>query len=178
MTILSAILLILVLLIAFLLFLALVIKKEYLISRDLTVDVSCQQVFDYIRHIKNQEKYSVWVMQDPNVKIEYFGTDGTVGFRNTWKGNKQAGKGEQEITSLVDGESMHMEIRFEEPFQNVAQTEMLTKSIAENQTKVTWIMKGSNKFPLNLMNIIIDGLLGKDLSKSLTNLKTILEQNK
>jgi len=34
---------------------------------------------------------------------------------------------------------------------------------------------GTNKFPMNLMNIIIDGLLGKDLEKSLANVKQNLE---
>ena len=42
-----------------------------------------QQVFDYVKLIKNQEQYSVWVMKDPNIKIVYTGTDGTVGARRT-----------------------------------------------------------------------------------------------
>lgn len=68
-----------------------------------------------------------------------------------------------------------MEIRFERPFKNVGQTFLITTIIAPNQTKLTYQMIGTNKFPMNLMNIIIDGLLGKDLEKSLTNVKQILE---
>ena len=52
---------------------------------------------------------------------------------------------------------------------------MITKSIESNQTNLKWLMVGKNKFPMNLMNMIIDGMLGKDLSKSLKNVKRILE---
>ena len=37
-------------------------------------------------------------------------------------------------------------------------------------------MNGKSKYPLNLMNIFMDNMLGKDLETSLHNLKTILEK--
>ncbi len=38
-------------------------------------------------------------------------------------------------------------------------------------------MKGKSKYPMNLMNLFIDKMLGKDLTTSLSNLKNILENN-
>jgi len=175
MNIFLAILLLIAILILFLLFLALVTKGEYVIERDLVIDQPLQKVFDYIKLIKNQETYSYWVMQDPTNKIAYKGIDGTVGFLGAWEGQKQAGKGEQEIVALVDGKSINVEVRFEKPFKNTAQTIMTTAAIGENQTQVTWRMDGENKFPFTLFNLVIDGMLGKDMSKSLVNLKGILE---
>jgi len=175
MNIFLVILLIIAILIAFLLFLALVTKGEYVIERDIVIDQPRQKVFDYIKLIKNQEVYSYWVMQDPTNKIVYKGIDGTIGFLGAWEGQKQAGKGEQEIIALVDGKSINVEVRFEKPFKNTAQTVITTTAISENQTKVTWQMIGKNKFPFTLFNLVIDGMLGKDMSKSLVNLKVILE---
>ncbi|WP_316765487.1 SRPBCC family protein [Pedobacter frigiditerrae] len=177
MTILFSILLFLAVLVGFLLFLALIIKKEYSIERDITINKSKEEVFDYIKIMRNQEKYNVWVMKDPNVKLVYTGIDGTEGFTCAWEGNKQAGKGEQEFKKIEDGTSLNIELRFERPFKNIAQTYLYTKTVGENQTNLKWQMVGKNKFPMNLMNIIIDGLLGKDLDKSLNNVKQILERN-
>lgn len=175
MTVLFSILLSLALLIAFLLFLALIIKKEYAIERDITINKSKQEVFDYIKLMRNQEKYNVWVMKDPNVRLTYTGTDGSEGFTCAWEGNKEAGKGEQEFKNIVDGDYLAIELRFEKPFRNVAQTYMFVNAIAPNQTNLKWQMVGKNKFPMNLMNLIIDSLLGKDLSKSLAQIKKNLE---
>ncbi|RZJ46396.1 MAG: polyketide cyclase [Flavobacterium sp.] len=176
MTILFSILLFLAILIGFLLFLALIIKKEYSIERDITIDKSKEEVFDYIKIMRNQEKYNVWVMKDPNVKLVYTGTDGTEGFTCAWEGNKQAGKGEQEFKKIDDGNSLNIELRFEKPFESTSQTYLFTKAVGKNQTNLKWQMVGKNKFPMNLMNMVIDGLLGKDLERSLSNVKQILER--
>jgi hypothetical protein len=113
---------------------------------------------------------------DPNMKKEYRGTDGTVGFVYGWNGNKQAGEGEQEIKSIQEGERLDLEIRFKRPFEGVAKTPFITESISDNQTKVTWGMSGRSKYPMNFTNLFIDKMLGKDLDISLRNLKAILEK--
>jgi len=175
MTVLFSIGLIIALLIAFLLFLSLVTKKAYSIEREITIEKSSQTVFDYVKFIRNQEQFNVWVMKDPNVKIEYRGIDGTKGFISAWEGNKQAGKGEQEIKEINEGQNINVELRFEKPFKNVGQTYLVVKPISEYETSLKWQMVGENKFPMNIMNLVIDSLLGKDLEKSLENVKRILE---
>ncbi len=176
MNILLSILLFIIVLIVFLLFLALVVKNEYIIQRDIVIHRPISEVFEFVKMVKNQEKYSKWVMADPHVKINYSGIDGTVGFVSAWEGNKQAGKGEQEIKRIEPLMLVNIEIRFEKPFKNVAQTYMYTTVFTENQTNVKWVMEGGNNYPMNLFNLFIDNLLGKDLSESLHNLKRILEK--
>ena len=65
-------------------------------EREITIKKPRHEVFDYIKIPKNQENYNKWVMMDPNLKKDFRGTDGTVGFVFAWHGNKQAGEGEQE----------------------------------------------------------------------------------
>ena len=165
-------------LIALLLIIALFVKKEYTIQREITINKPRQQVFEYVKLLKNQDHYSKWVMTDPAMKKDFTGTDGTVGFIYAWDSNmKSAGKGAQEITKIADGSSVEMEIRFEKPFEGIAHTNMKTEDVPASGTRVTWGMNGRSPYPLNLMNIFIPGMLGKDLDTSLATLKAILEKS-
>jgi uncharacterized protein YndB with AHSA1/START domain len=170
------ILLIVVLIVAIPLVIALFVDNNYSITREIVINKPRQDVFNYIKFLKNQEKYSKWVMMDPNMKKEYRGTDGTVGFVYAWNGNNQAGEGEQEIKSIQEGEKLDLEIRFKRPFAGVAKTPFITEAVSANQTKVIWGMSGRSKYPLNFTNLFIDNMLGKDIDISLRNLKAILEK--
>ena len=163
--------------IVLLLVVALFVNKKYTVAREITINKPNTEVFNYIKHLKNQDHYSKWVMTDPNMKKTYRGTDGTVGFVYAWDGNDQAGQGEQEIKSLTEGEKLEIEIRFIRPFTSVAQAPMFTKAISPNQTKIKWTMTGGNPYPLNLMHLFMDDLLGPDLETSLTTLKSIVEKS-
>ncbi|RZJ55092.1 MAG: hypothetical protein EOO45_30090, partial [Flavobacterium sp.] len=79
-------------------------RKEYLIEREITINKPKQEVFNYIKMIKNQDNFSKWNKADPAMKKEFSGTDGTVGFIYKWDGNDEVGTGEQEITKISDGE--------------------------------------------------------------------------
>lgn len=156
---------------------ALFVKKEYTIEREITINKPKTEVFNYVKYLKNQDNYSKWVMQDPAMNKEFRGTDGTVGFAYAWDSNKKnAGKGEQEIKNIKEGERVDIEVRFQKPFQGIATTPIITESMTANQTKVKWAMNGKSKYPLNFMNLFMDNMLGKDLEASLDNLKTILEK--
>ncbi len=37
-------------------------------------------------------------------------------------------------------------------------------------------MTGSSKYPFNLVTLMMNGLLGKDIDQGLNNLKTVLER--
>ncbi|WP_146902006.1 SRPBCC family protein [Adhaeribacter aerolatus] len=163
--------------IALLLILALFVKKEYTVARQIIINKPQGEVFAYIRHLKNQEHYSKWVMADPDMKKTYRGTDGTPGFVYAWNGNDKAGQGEQEIKHITENEKLEIEIRFIRPFAGVAQVPMTTETVSPTQTKVTWGMTGGNPYPLNLMHLFTDNLLGKDLEISLATLKQVVEKN-
>ena len=164
-------------LIAILLILALFAGKSYTVSRNIVIQKSKKQVFDYVKLIRNQDYYSKWVMVDPDKKKEFRGIDGTVGFVYAWNGNKRAGEGEQEIMSITEAELIQTEIRFVRPFAGIAQANMATISLADNQTLVKWSFNSKMKYPMNAMLLFMnmDKMLGKDMEISLQNLKKILE---
>src|SRR3954471_21016115 len=100
---------------------ALFTKKDYSVFREIVINKPVQQVFDYIRFLKNQDNYSVWNQLDPTMKKTYAGTDGTVGFMYAWdSNNKQAGKGEQAITEISEPKKIGMDLHFIKPFEGRA----------------------------------------------------------
>lgn len=180
MTILINILLVLAGIIALIFIGALFVKKEYAITRSIMIAKSRQEIFNYIRYLKNQKEYSKWVMTDPDKKEEFRGTDGQVGFVYYWNGNQQAGEGEQEITAMKENERIDIEVRFVRPFAGLATTPFVLESAGDNQTKVIWGMSSAMKYPMNIMLLFLnmEKMLGNDLEISLNNLKRILETGK
>jgi hypothetical protein len=176
MNILIIILLVLAGIIILLLLLGLFMRKEHYVKRQIIINAPLQKVFDFLRLLKNQEKYNKWAKADPNRKEEFKGTDGTVGFIQSWSGNKSAGQGEKEIMNIIEGEKIETEIRFVKPMATTATVTMETEAMAKNQTKVYLINSGNLKYPLNIMIPVFEKMFAKDMDVSLATLKNILEQ--
>ncbi|MCW3126675.1 MAG: hypothetical protein JWO03_2333 [Bacteroidetes bacterium] len=171
------ILVVIALIIAVVLIVALVSSKEYTISTDIIIDRPAQDVFNYIKLIRNQEKYSKWVMADPNVKLEYTGTDGTVGFISRWQSNdKNVGVGEQEITKIDEGKGYEVEIRFKKPFEGISRASTVLEPVSDTQTKLINTFYTTTPFPMNLMAYMIKNMLKKQMDETLGNLKRNLEK--
>jgi uncharacterized protein YndB with AHSA1/START domain len=177
MRVLFIIVIVLVSIIALVLIIALFVKKEYEVKREITISKPVTHVFDYIRHVKNQDNYSKWVMTDPNMKKDFSGVDGQVGFIYAWDSQDgKVGKGQQEITDIKNGEKVDLKVTFIKPFEGIGIAEMKTEPAGDGQTKVSWGMTGKSVYPMNITNLFIDGILGKDLEISLNNLKKVLER--
>lgn len=178
MKIVKIVLLIVVVLAAALFVIGLFIKKDYVISRQVTINKPKQEVFNYIKFLKNQNNFSKWAKMDPNMKTSFTGTDGTVGFVSAWEGNKDVGKGEQEIKNIIEGEKLETEIRFIKPFESIAKATMETKENGGGTTIVVWTFYSHMKYPTNLFGLFMnmDKAIGNDLEIGLNNLKTLLEK--
>jgi len=179
MGIVTGILTVILVLVALFFIIALFTKKDYAVERSILINRSQQEVFEYIRYLKNQDQYSVWNKIDPGMKKTYTGKDGNPGFMYAWdSNNKKAGKGEQEIVSVQPYEQLMMRIHFIKPFEGLADAYMRSTVAGQAQTKVSWGLASKMKYPMNIMLAFInmDKLLGKDLAESLQQLKTILEK--
>lgn len=165
-------------LIALILIVALFSKKAYSIERQIIINKPVEEVFDYVRHLKNQDHFSKWVMTDPLMKKTFSGTDGTPGFIYAWDGNVKAGEGEQEIRRIVENQQVEIEIRFKRPFKGLAFAPFTTEVVTPGQTRLKWGMRSEMKYPMNAFLLFenVDKVLGKDIEISLTNLKNILEK--
>ena len=181
MKVLKGIVYFIVIMIALALIAAIFIKKDYAVEREITINRPKAEVFDFVKYVKNQDQFSTWARKDPNMKKEYKGTDGTVGFISAWDSqNSKVGKGEQEIKKITEGERLDFELRFIKPFTATDHAYMTTESVDSSNTKVKWGFYGKMNYPMNLLLPIMnmDKMIGSDLEAGLVNLKTYMEAKK
>jgi hypothetical protein len=179
MKILKKILLFIVAIVAIALIAALFISNDMKAEREIVIKKPKQQVFDYIKYVKNQDNFSKWNKMDPGMKKTYIGTDGTVGFSYAWDSEKgEVGKGSQTITAIKEGERMDCDLHFLKPFESKAKTYFATTVVNDSTTKVTWAFDSKMPYPFNLMKLFMnmEKAIGDDFSTGLTNLKAVLEK--
>lgn len=172
MKILKKILFVILALIALVLIAALIAPKNYDSQAEIVINKPQQEVFDYVKYVKNQDNFGVWQLSDPEMKTTAEGTDGTVGFKYNWVSDK-LGKGSQTITNIEEFNRMDSELDFGfggDPAKGF----FVLKEISPTQTSVTWGVSGESPYPWNLMNLFIN--MDGDFKKGLENLKNILEK--
>ena len=158
--------------------LAVAAPKTYHVERTIEINKPLSEVFNYIKHIKNQDNWSPWKKKDPNMKQEFFGEDGNVGFIAKWVGNKEVGEGEQEIKNIIENSRLESQLRFLKPWKSVSDAFINVKEIDADITEVTWGFSGNNKVPMNIMMLFfnMEKTVGKDFQKGLDSLKEVLEK--
>ena len=156
---------------------ATLMPKNYAVEREIIINKPKAEVFAYLKPLKNQDNWSVWMAKDPDVKKTFKGMDETVGFTSRWEGNEEVGVGEQEIKKITEGERIDTELRFIKPFESTNDAYMITEAIGPEQTRVKWGFTGAMPIPMNvfLPFMGMEDSVGKDFSDGLKNLKKILE---
>ncbi|MBK7225446.1 MAG: SRPBCC family protein [Saprospiraceae bacterium] len=167
-------------LIAVLLIIALFVPKQYTVSVSETINKPKQQVYDYVKTLRNQTQYSEWVKADPNLNPEIIGTDGTVGAIQRWDSKndnigEDVGQGEQEIKNMTE-DRIDLELRFKRPFESKANAANIFKAISENSTLITSEFYAKDVYPFNLMSYTFgQSIIKKTQIQNLKNIKQILE---
>ena len=160
--------------IALLLVIALFIPKQYTVSVTETINKPQQEIFEYVKLVKNQEYYSVWVMSDLS-SLSYAGVDGTVGCVQSWNSkDDNVGEGAQEITKITPNR-IDVDLRFKRPFESNQKAATLLKAISPIVTEVTSEFYGNDTYPLNLMSFVGKKIIKDAEVQNLKNLKKVLE---
>lgn len=156
--------------------LGLILPKDYTVSRSAAIHAPAPIVLAHIKSLQMMDRWSVWSKRDPNIKQEFGGKDGDVGSWSSWEGNKDVGKGKQEITAITNN-SVDMKLTFVEPWATQSDVNF---SLADTTggTKVTWSMQGKMPFPFNVFGAFMnmDKMIGNDFEAGLAGLKTMSEE--
>jgi uncharacterized membrane protein len=158
---------------------ALFVKQEMKAEREIVINKPKQQVFDYIKLLKNQDNFSKWNKMDANMKKTYTGTDGTVGFSYAWDSDmSDVGKGSQTIAAIKEGERLDCDLHFIKPFDSKAKIFLSTTAVNDSTTKVTWSFDSRMPYPFNLMRLFSnpEKMIEDDFNTGLANLKAVLEK--
>ena len=156
---------------------ALFLNKNYVVTKSIIINKPHSEIFNYVKYLRNQNEYSKWAKMDTGMGKVFSGTDANPGFISAWDSKQDdVGKGEQEIVNITDGQQIDYEIRFEKPTKDIAKSFMRTDSIAPAKTLVKWQISGHMNYPLNMMGLFMDKMIGGDLETGLANLKRIKER--
>lgn len=152
------------------------LPKRFAITREVIVARPAREAFDFMKLLKNQERYSVYAKADPDMKIEYRGTDGTPGAIVSWDSDdKNVGKCEQEIRRIEDGKRIEIEIRFREPFQSVDPLVTEIEALDASSTRIRNTYQGKIRYPYNLLVWWVMAKIRENMQASLENAKAVLE---
>ena len=161
----------------FILILHLVAPKDFKVSRSILINMPLEKVYNSLRSLKQQQEWSVWGKRDPEIKIEISGIDGEIASMQRWKGNKDVGEGEQELTKLIPMERIETELRFIKPWK-ITNTGFFDLKQQADGVMVTWGFWGKNKFPFSILMLFMnmDKAIGKDFEEGLSNFKVFIEK--
>jgi len=172
------VLLIIVIILAIPFVASLFIDGNYAVEREIEINKPVDEVFNYVKYLKNQDNFSVWSKMDPNMTKDFKGSDGQIGAIASWNSKLDSvGVGEQEIKKITNNERIDFELRFKKPFEATDNAYFITKSLGNNKTNIKWGFNGKMNWPMNLMMLFMDmeKQIAPDLENGLTNLKTLLE---
>ena len=88
---------------------ALVMPREFTVEREVVIAKSPQAVYDYMRVLENQPKFSMWAQLDPKMQKSFRGDSGEVGSVFAWNSEEEnVGIGELAIVGLDDGKPIDL----------------------------------------------------------------------
>lgn len=157
---------------------ALFVGKTYEVNKEIVVSMPREVAYDYVVMLKNQDVYNGMGEIYPEMRVDYKGTDGTVGFVYAWENKcRSIRKGEQKITGVIPGERIDYEVRLFRPFMVVSSMWITFEDELPGSVKIIWGMKCRVPYPMNAL-ILLMGLehsLGNDIEAGLIKLKKVLE---
>src|SRR5690606_5817358 len=122
------------------------LPKEFESEGQIVINKPKQEVFDYIKYVKNQDNFGKWQLSDPDMQTTSEGTDGTGGFKYSWNSEK-LGKGAQVINNIVEGERMESDMFFLDFNDYVNKSYISVQEKPKDETLVKWLIKVTTLYP-------------------------------
>lgn len=153
-------------------------SPDYLIAREVVIQAPADKIFPYLNNSKLAGNWSPWLEIDPQAKMTYSGPDEGVGSRTAWDSEGKLGIGSATIVESIANEVVRIKLEYLKPFQMVQDAEYSVKQ-TENQSVVTWSVRGKNTFLARAMCTFMnmDKMVGVNFEKGLSNLKALVEKS-
>ncbi|MBS0211529.1 MAG: SRPBCC family protein [Planctomycetes bacterium] len=135
-------------------------------------------VFNEVNDFHQWEAWSPWAKLDPAAKNSFDGPSSGVGAGFGWSGDSNVGEGHMAITESKPGEMVRIKLDFKRPMEGTNDV-VFKFEPADNQTKVTWSMKGEKNLVGKAMGLVIDcdKMIGGMFDQGLASMKSIAEAN-
>lgn len=162
--------LILVGLIAVFLLIAAFLPGEYSVSREQTVNVPVDSVFNHVVVFKDRQKWDPWLVLDPGAEVvindkEYL-----------WKG-EIIGAGKMNVLESEANKSIHSKLEFTAPNHMISDVYWKFDVIDSSSTKLTWTFTGELAYPTErYFGLFLEDMIGPQFETGLNNLKVLIEK--
>ncbi|MBX2863111.1 MAG: SRPBCC family protein [Leptolyngbyaceae cyanobacterium MAG.088] len=156
-----------------------VLPSQVHVERSLVINAQPTEIFPLISDLGEWNAWSPWAAMDPDAEMTISGTG--VGQTMQWHSeDPQVGDGTQEITGLESPSQMTTHLDFGD--QGMADATWQLTSQADG-TLVTWMLDTDMRegVPTLMQSIstyfgfLMDGMVGKEYEKGLSNLKSLVE---
>jgi uncharacterized protein YndB with AHSA1/START domain len=152
------------------------LPKTFTVQREVTIDRPANEVFDYLKDLRNQSEFSMWSQLDPRMDKTFRGTGGTVGSVYAWSSNERnVGIGELEVKALEENRRIELEIRFTKPFVSTDPTVIELESIDTGRTRIMQTYYGKMPYPMNALCPVISKSIGDGMDSTFKNLRRVLD---
>ncbi|MGV1004010.1 MAG: SRPBCC family protein [Candidatus Nanopelagicales bacterium] len=151
--------------------------EYFTIERKITTDASPAAVAAHITDFRAWVAWSPWEKLDPDLRRTYSGPARGVGARYEWSGNRKAGAGNMEVTT-VSPQAVDVDVNFTKPFKSAAKTTFVLVP-AGSGTRIIWRML-TPKTPLTrALGLFMkwDKSIGADLEQGLLELRRAAESD-
>ena len=152
------------------------LPSETHIERTINIDAPRELVYAQVVDLREFHKWSPWTGRDPDAVYEFSDPSNGVDAYMSWSGNDQVGTGAMQISQLIEGEGIELELDFGP--QGVATSTWLFEQNGVG-TKATWAFdcyNGMNPIARVFGAFFLDGMIGPDYETGLQNLKDRCER--
>lgn len=154
--------------------------KNFTVSREIIIQKSPGEVFDYIRYLQNHRNFSKWTTKKPELLNDGRGKDGQPGYIQPWHNyEERAGIGELEIKDIIDNRELKLIHHYFKPVKGRGESVITVQPSLSAGSTVKWEYTGHSVYPMNLLTSLLnmDKIIGRDLELGLNNLNTVLTTN-
>jgi uncharacterized protein YndB with AHSA1/START domain len=150
--------------------------STYIVERNIRINAPAEDIFRYVKNLRQWQRWGVWFKRDPAMQISYSGPESAVGMQSSWISESQ-GSGRMEVIGIEENHRIIYSLYFID--MDMGSTGELVFSPVEDQTQVTWHDYGDvGANPLyRYYGFFMDSIIGDDLQIGLDNLKVISEAN-
>lgn len=146
-------------------------------EKSILINAPVEKVWANVSTLHALNRWNPWMERDPNLKVEYSGTDGTPGASFSWDSPvKDVGAGSQTITKVIPNGEIDSRINFLRPFKGKGDAYVLL-SVERAVTRVSWGIESSTPYPMNILKLfgVIEKNMNRDFSAGLNKLKSLCE---
>lgn len=164
--------------VAVLLFVVVVATRPgaFRIERSTSISAPPAVVYNLVEDFHAWGAWSPWEKLDPSMKRSFEGSPRGVGAIYGWAGNDKAGEGKMTIERAEAPNLVGIKLQFLKPFE-ATNAVTFTFTPAGADTKVVWVMEGTNNFVGKAFSMFMDmdTMVGDDFAKGLAAMKAAAE---